>query len=172
VIVATVIFVFSMVFGSTRGVLVRWAEHLRLSRKVARQHLLRAMYEWAEETGRDPRAEGVGFAELLDERSWSPLQLRRVLGSAERDDLVYETAGGRWRATDEGWEQATRATRNHRLWEAYLITHADVAPSHVDRDADVIEHVLGAPMIRKLEAVVALEHPDALVPPSPHARTR
>jgi manganese/zinc/iron transport system permease protein len=168
VIVASIIFVFSMIFGTTRGVLVRWAEHVRLSRKVARQHLLRAMYEWAEETGRDARADGVGFDELLTERSWTPLQLRRVLARAERDDLVYAAPGGRWRPTDEGWAQATRATRNHRLWEAYLITHADVAPSHVDRDADVIEHVLGAPMIRKLEAIVAHEHPGARVPPSPH----
>jgi manganese/zinc/iron transport system permease protein len=41
--------------------------------------------------------------------------------------------------------------RNHRLWEVYLITHADVAPSHVDWDADMIEHVLPPEMVTRLE---------------------
>ena len=38
-----------------------------------------------------------------------------------------------------------------RLWELYLIRHADIAPSHVDRDADMVEHVLGADLVEQLE---------------------
>ena len=38
------------------------------------------------------------------------------------------------------------------LWEMYLITHADIAPSHVDHSADMIEHVLGGELVAKLEA--------------------
>jgi manganese/zinc/iron transport system permease protein len=34
--------------------------------------------------------------------------------------------------------------RKHRLWETYLITHADIAPGNVDWGADEIEHVLAA----------------------------
>ncbi|MHC5005006.1 MAG: iron dependent repressor, metal binding and dimerization domain protein [Planctomycetota bacterium] len=56
--------------------------------------------------------------------------------------------------------------RNHRLWELYLITHADVAPSHVDRDADQIEHVLDPALVARLEAQLGLA---THVPPSPHA---
>jgi manganese/zinc/iron transport system permease protein len=53
------------------------------------------------------------------------------------------------------------------MWELYLITHADIAPSHVDRDADAIEHVLGPEMIRELESLLdaGRAHP---VPTSPH----
>jgi manganese/zinc/iron transport system permease protein len=168
VVVASAIFLFSMIFGQARGVLVRWAEQVRVSRKVARQHLLRALYEWAEENRANPTETGIGTKELLAERSWSAAKLRRTLASAERDGLLYEAPGGTYRATDDGWADAIRTVRNHRLWEAYLITHADIAPSHVDRDADQIEHVLGPKMIKKLEAVVASEHPEVLVPPSPH----
>ena len=46
--------------------------------------------------------------------------------------------------TAQGMTEAARLVRQHRLWELYLITHAEIAPSHVDRDADAIEHVLGA----------------------------
>jgi manganese/zinc/iron transport system permease protein len=53
------------------------------------------------------------------------------------------------------------------LWEAYLITHADIAPSQVDWGADAIEHVLDQEMIRKLENVLP-ELKDVKMPPSPH----
>ena len=50
--------------------------------------------------------------------------------------------------------KSKRVTRNHRLWEVYLINYADVAPSHVDRDADMIEHILGNEMVAKLEVLL------------------
>ena len=169
VVVASAIFLVSMVFGPTRGVLMRWREHQRLSRKVSRQHLLRAIYESAERDGADPMTIGVPIEELLLMRSWSTPGLRRALRSAERAGLVYEGSDGNYRLTDDGMVEAVSAVRNHRLWEAYLVTHADIAPSHVDRDADQIEHVLGRQMVKQLEAIVAKDHPEFLVPPSPHA---
>ena len=51
-----------------------------------------------------------------------------------------------------------RITRNHRLWERYLIKYADIAPSHVDRDADLVEHILGAELVSELETLREL-HP-------------
>ena len=50
--------------------------------------------------------------------------------------------------------ESKRVVRNHRLWETYLINFADIAPNHVDRDADMIEHVLGTSMVEKLEALL------------------
>jgi manganese/zinc/iron transport system permease protein len=32
--------------------------------------------------------------------------------------------------------------RNHALWEQYLMSYADIAPSHVDWSVDQVEHVL------------------------------
>ncbi len=54
--------------------------------------------------------------------------------------------------------------RNHRLWEVYLINYADIAPNHVDRDADMIEHVLGTSMVEKLELLLGGDG----LPASPH----
>ena len=83
-------------------------------------------------------------------------------GWLQRDD-------GRYRLTPDGDREAARVVRNHRLWEIFLITHAEIAPSHVDRDADLIEHVLGPEMLGELEQLLAEGMPD--VPPSPHAVT-
>lgn len=167
VVVASSMFLLSMFVGPARGVLVRWARHVSLARKIDRQNLLRAIYEWSESTGRNPRLEGISIPELLAERAWMTHHLKRILHRAEREHLVYETIGHAYRLTDVGWSEAARTVRNHRLWEAYLINYADVAPSHVDRDADQVEHVLGEQMVVKLESLIE-QAKTVNVPPSPH----
>ncbi len=175
VIAAGMGFLFSMLFGSARGILVRSVRRFRLNRKVRRQHLLRAMYE-LNETARStsngemrPEAFGVGITSILPMRSWSRGELQAEIRSAISEGLA-ERAGDEVRLTPEGSAIAARTVRNHRLWELYLITYADIAPSHVDRDADMIEHVLGTDLVRELETL--LHSRDAAterLPPSPHA---
>lgn len=166
VLVAGAFFALSMLLGPARGVLAHGLEHARLGRRVRRQHLLRALYELAENGS--SAAPAVEFDALLSARTWSPRTLRRELVRADRDGLAHTLDGGRrFELTDEGLAAARRTARNHRLWELYLIRYADVAPSHVDRDADAVEHVLGPEIIRELEAALAAEDPGA-VPRSPH----
>jgi manganese/zinc/iron transport system permease protein len=152
VIVSAIIFFFSMLFGSSRGVVVRMRRRLAMGRRVRRQHLLRAMIESCEALQR-PDDQWLPRLDLLDLRSWTLTQLKRELRRAEWDKLVERSAdGSAVRLTPEGVALARRVVRNHRLWEVFLIRHADIAASHVDRDADAIEHVLGADMVRTLEA--------------------
>jgi manganese/zinc/iron transport system permease protein len=168
VVVASAIFVISMFVGRRRGVLVRVVRETQLKRKIDRQNLLRELFEAAEDRGVDPRAEGVERKFLQRQRAWSPHRLGRVIKRAESDGLIFEAADGTYRATDIGWDEARRTVRNHRLWEAYLINYADIAPSHVDRDADQIEHVIGQPMVARLESLIADRYVAPTIPPSPH----
>jgi len=169
VLVAAGIFILSMILGSTRGVLVRGLQRWRLARTVAKQHLLRAMYEIVEQANRltEPLLE---WSELLAARSWSARLLRRHLRIAQRGGLIDRVGARSYRLTRAGTHAAARAVRNHRLWEMYLIAYADIAPSHVDRDADQIEHVLQPEMIERLEGLLSANVRNAAtVPPSPHA---
>jgi len=77
-------------------------------------------------------------------------------------------AGGLLHLSEAGFGEAARVTRNHRLWETYLIKYADIAPSHVDRDADLVEHILGAELVRELERDLGERTVEMPVPPSPH----
>ncbi len=174
VLVAAACFLFSMLFGSKRGVLIRLFRQYQLKRSVGRQHLLRALYEILEAD----HAEGeklvirpVPFRQVRGRRTWSDNSLRRYLRQAYRSGLI-ETLTGEDAIilTNAGLEAAAQVTRNHRLWELYLIEYADVATSRVDRDADAVEHVLGEKMVAELEAkLLALRTVDGtLVPPSPH----
>jgi manganese/zinc/iron transport system permease protein len=186
VLAGAVGFAFSLLFGTRGGVLRRLAERRRLARRVGRHDLLRAMYEVVEPRAAclpgqsDPSLSAIAirpadlttiaapFERLLAQRTWSPGRLRRLLSEAEREELVRRDVSGGWRLTAEGAAAARRVARNHRLWEAYLIHFADVAPSHVDRDADLIEHVLGQEVVDELERLLARKFPAAAVPPSPH----
>ena len=164
VLAAAAIFLLSMLFGSSRGVVLHAWRRYELNRFIAHQNLLRAAYELVEE---DP-ARPIPLAALLRRRSWTDFQVRRDIRRAQRQGLL-ERRGGEILFTERGLEEARRLVRNHRLWEIYLIRYADVATSHVDRGADLIEHVLGHELVAELEA--ALE-PNGHVPASPHVLPR
>jgi manganese/zinc/iron transport system permease protein len=175
VLAGSALFLLSALFGSRRGVLVRWWERRRLRRQVGRTHLLRAVFERLEMLGVTPSdamdeltRHMVNADELQLLRSWTPAQLRTLLAAAQRDGLIDRAPDGRVHLTPAGAAEACRAVRNHRLWELFLIEHADVAPSHVDRDADDIEHLLGADMVNELERLLAERYAAPAVPPSPH----
>lgn len=173
VLVAAFVFLFSMFFGTARGVLVRQQAHVRLQRKVGSLNLLRAAYELQEQRGESENRpetinETVYFNDLLAKRSWSSRQLHRLIARARHDGFVHAFDGASVQLSESGFGKAARATRNHRLWETYLITYADVAPQHVDRGADLVEHVLGPDLVRKLEKIMAEKGRDMHHITSPH----
>jgi manganese/zinc/iron transport system permease protein len=86
---------------------------------------------------------------------------------AHREGLLTRQSDGGLRLTERGIKAATRVVRNHRLWEAYLITHADIATSQVDWGADEIEHVLDGEIVRDLERLLP-EAGQPEMPASPH----
>ena len=179
VLVATVLFGLSLLFGPTRGAVVRWSRRVRLSRKIDRQHLLRSLFEYHEvhspevfhskEAARSiPWDRAVPLERLLTMRSWSLERLGRQIARAAREGLVQQSDKGAVRLTATGLAEANRLVRQHRLWELYLINYADIAPSKVDRDADTIEHVLEPAMIAELETLLARDDAKRGLPQSPH----
>ena len=180
VLSGTAFFILSMLFGTRRGIVHRWIRQTQNRRRIGRDDLLRAMYEInearllvregvADEDGSNMFArQAVQLAELLKHRSWLARRVRQVIAAAEREGTIRIDSETGWRLTESGATTARLAVRNHRLWEMYLISHAEIAPSHVDRDADDIEHVLGAEVIEQLEKLLASRVPPATVPPSPH----
>ena len=161
IISAATIFLFSMIFGTARGVLPRYLRHLKLQRKVGRQHLLRSTYEILEETQDTKPLKNlpIPIDLLRKHRYWSKGELPKLIRQARSEDHIERQPSGELRLSESGFGEASRITRNHRLWELYLIKYADIAPSHVDRDADMVEHLLGAEIVHQLEAELDLSKP-------------
>jgi manganese/zinc/iron transport system permease protein len=151
IIVLTLSFLFgiSMLIGTRRGAIKRLLQRRDLRRRTGQQHLLRAAAESIE--ARD--ADGWALKDLMPLRSWSGGQLRSLHRRAVRRGDVVRSEGC-YAFTPTGRAAANRVVRNHRLWELFLIRYADIAPSHVDRDADLVEHVLGESLVSELEAML------------------
>ncbi len=173
VLVCSAFFLFSMFFGTSRGTLLRYWHRRQLRRRVGRQHLLRAMYEYLElhiEADGDliPNTAGIPVLDIREMRSWSIRQLQIEIRRAVADGDVVSLPDKTLRFTNGGLVTARRLAREHRLWELYLITYAEIATSKVDRDADRIEHILQPSMIAELERILEGESLQGLPPSSPH----
>ncbi len=169
----------SFFFGAKRGLLVRWLDQRRVAARVARQHLLRALYEWCESQALqhlgDPLQlldRPVPIAELRQANHWNLARLTRLLrlGAAE-GLIIWNPDSHACHLSAEGKLEARRVTRNHRLWETYLLHYADVAPQHIHHNADQIEHVIEPNIVNELEELLAGREGGALVPADPEKTT-
>jgi manganese/zinc/iron transport system permease protein len=160
VLVAGAIFLISMFLAPRRGVLADIARRMRMRHAMARDHVLRSFFELFEAGPyKDWERTEVPRAALQQHRDWRPRALALTLRLMALRRLVSLRGG------------AFRITRLHRLWEQYLTTHADIAPSQVHGPAELVEHVLTADLVAELEAQLARAgrrpRPDAM-PPSAH----
>ncbi|HBS29771.1 MAG TPA: manganese transporter [Phycisphaerales bacterium] len=152
VLVAGGLFLLSMLLAPRRGLLAAGLRRARLRWRVIEDHALRAMLEHTDTHGgaRVPRgalARACGWGGSL--ASW-PLRVLIARGLLRRE-------GGDMALTPAGAARAAAVTRNHRLWERYLIERADIAPSHVDFSADLVEHVLSPSIVAALENALRAE---------------
>lgn len=171
VLTAGGVFFLSLLAAPSRGVVAAGVRLGMLRLRVAREHLLRGLYERAEQAGVAGPGAGVEWAALG--RGGAGPARRVVLRTLAAAGHVRLTPAG-VALTDRGWREAARLTRNHRLWEEYLVRFADVAPSHVDRSADLVEHTLDEGLVRELESALRergrLPGVGASVHPIPPAR--
>ncbi|MDP1561888.1 MAG: iron chelate uptake ABC transporter family permease subunit [Pirellulaceae bacterium] len=170
ILACATLFLFSLMFGGAQGLVWRAIRRRQWQQIMLRQHLLRAVYERAEAKTTEPKIVResevrIEIADLMISRSWSRTQLERLVDGAQREGLITRI-GSQVALSKPGWVQAKKLTHQHRLWEMYLITHADVALQQVDRLADDIEHVLEPSVIHELERL--LQGRTAEVVKSPH----
>ncbi len=176
VLVGSLCFGASLLLGTRRGLLPRWVAQRESRRLVGRHDLSRAIYEMLEPqlASTDSTLPGdplcqheLTYTAILERRSWSAARLDKLLRTAVSDGSLVTTENG-WVLTETGATSARQVAKNHRLWETYLILHADIATTHVDRDADLTEHVLDEELIAELLETVSQRYPQMDMPPSPH----
>ncbi len=169
VLAAVALFLVSALLAPQRGAIARWWVAYQLRRRVAAEHLLRAMYEIGEP--HLPERPLISRPQLAAQRSWTGAELARSERVACRAGWI-ERQAGQVRLTPQGLAQAAEWTRRHRLWELYLIEGAQVASGDVDRQADQLEHWLSDDLVTQLQQELVDRNPavvvTARVPPSPH----
>jgi manganese/zinc/iron transport system permease protein len=153
----------SLLLGKKRGLIIRHLLEREASRRLRREHVLRAIFECAEE-GQPV----VTLEQVLAKRPWKKSELTAEIAQLTNDGLLTtDPSGANFQLNGRGDSEARRLVRNHRLWEIYLLNHADVAPARVDRDADLIEHVLDQRLVDELEDLLDEKARERLVPGNP-----
>jgi len=153
VLVAGGVFLMSMLAAPRRGVIAvawrRWIVRVRM----AGDHVLEAGYENLRAGRPAARLSAEELGSLARERG-SPAWFRTIVRRWLKSQGMVWSADGGLVLSERGIERGRTVWRNHALWEQYLISCADIAPSHVDWAVDRVEHVLDAPMIGRLEAAL------------------
>ena len=148
VLTAGSLFAMSMLCAPRRGIIAGSVGRVRSRVRILSDHTIETLWERSEE-GNSP---DMGPVRDLPRGIKGSLVflLLRLRGHVQSLDNTYTL-------TPAGLAEGARLSRNHRLWSAYLTTHADVAPSHVDWSVDQVEHVLSDELVQKLERIVELE---------------
>ena len=141
-------FLFSALAAPARGVLAGLLARATFRIRIAGEHALEFIA--ADSPAVTERWSRSRIADLIKRRAW-PVWLFPLV-------TVALTARGyiEWRrltpsVSEAGRRRGRRVERNHRLWEQYLISHADVAPNHVEWSVDQVEHILLPGQVEQLE---------------------
>ncbi len=150
VLVAGAIFLASMLFAPSRGILAALGRQARLRLRIAAEHVLESAFEGWRRDRRTPIIDRASIEAISRDRGWSIWMRPAVRMWLRLSGYTVRERGGA-KLTAKGLVRGAQVSRNHRLWEQYLVSHADLAPSHVDWSVDQVEHVLSADLVASLE---------------------
>ncbi|MEN0021234.1 MAG: iron chelate uptake ABC transporter family permease subunit, partial [Planctomycetota bacterium] len=155
VLVAGAVFAISLICAPNRGAAASAIRRIALRLRIGGDHLLEFAHDLLNASDNNS-LDRPAIERLSHRRGWSPVFRALVLRRLQRRGLlVRDAASETYRVTDVGRERGRRVARNHALWERYLISYADVAPSHVDWSVDQVEHVLSDELVDELERELA-----------------
>jgi manganese/zinc/iron transport system permease protein len=149
---ASALFALAFALSPRHGVLPRLWRVWERRRRTQAENLLRTLYIMMEARGTADRRFGVHDVAAKRQETpgvvrglWQLAAARGWVDARSRDPIIL---------TDEGFEEAKRVVRNHRLWELFLTTEAKLASDHVHADAEYIEHVLPRDVLARLEQML------------------
>lgn len=167
VLTAGALFLLSFLFAPERGVFVSVFRSLALRLRVSEEHLLRSFYEYLELHGGE--CSEIPHKSIWLMRGWSRMFQSGLLSLLRMKGFLSETSKSASTLSEEGYSRAAELTRNHRLWEEYLLQYGSVDVSHVDYSADFVEHVLSPRIVNELESHIetqgTLESPHPIEAP-------
>ena len=155
VIVVSLIFGVSILFAPNRGVVSRLRRQAAQRGKVAREHVLKALFKAGQQLGNFEGA--LSEDDIRQTHAFARGEFPKAIRWLRRRSLISREQTG-YRLTESGIGEGARVLRLHRLWELYLSQVMNLAPDHVHRDADEMEHVLTPEIEAQLEA--KLGHPE------------
>jgi manganese/zinc/iron transport system permease protein len=154
VLVLALAFTGAYLFSPRYGVAARAWRRWQQSRRAERENGLKSLFL---ALGGDSQAEAISLDEFARSRRETAAHSGRVARSLVRRGWAL-VDNNRIRLTESGLRRARELDRNYRLWELYLTHEVNLPLDHTQRDAENIEHILGADLVRELEAKYEQHH--------------
>ncbi len=136
VLAASLLFVATMFFSPSHGIVSDALRRRWLSGHIALEDVLKTAYRLTE-LNRPTTLAAVAQAASLPQG--------RVLSLARRlsEEGLVRVSGQDLSLTEGGRQRAGGMVRSHRLWEAYLVQHARIDPGSIHDEAERLEHAHG-----------------------------
>ena len=161
VLTSSILFALTLFLHPQNGLLFKWFISRGREKKTSLENTLKAVYQELEKDNFS--YDSIPVRNLAKRRRINMPQANRearnlvqkqfgFLMTKENQILPKEDL---FSLTPEGWSEACRIVRNHRLWELYLTNEVQYAPDHVHEDAEKIEHILGDETVRKIERILS-----------------
>lgn len=149
VLTAGSVFLLSMILAPKRGVIAQAVRRLHLMIKIAGDHLLEHAFE-----SHQSAISIHAFRSFARTQGWSSVFQTLMMRILRRTGMLEPAEHDGFALSEAGIARGARVSRNHALWEQYLVSYADIAPSHVDWSVDLVEHILSDTLIDELESAL------------------
>lgn len=148
VMALSVITIGSIWFAPKRGVYSKLKMNWQNRNKILTENILKLFYHLGEANADFEKERTTD--ELKNSERFKDLELAKGLHKLKKQNLLRKK-GNSWIITRNGFKEASRIVRLHRLWELYLNQRLKLEPDHVHNDAEAIEHIITPEIERLLE---------------------
>ncbi|MGD6872859.1 iron chelate uptake ABC transporter family permease subunit [Sutcliffiella horikoshii] len=125
ILAATLLFLFSLLFGTKKGLLPKMVKQWKVKRLITRENVLSSLYELSETTLKESEGKEMGsysFQQVVELRPVSSLMLLAVIKELKKEGLLAEEqANKQLMLTEKGLELAHEIVLKNRLLDMYLM---------------------------------------------------
>ena len=155
VLVASAICVGSLLFAPERGLLLRLIRIAFFRYKCLCENLLKTIWRLSFTSDAEGKQNSaVTFDELIKYQNIHYFYTRFIVRRLIKNGWLIRLSPTSYSLSFDGYKQASRIVRLHRLWEVYLANYLGVGAERVHCNADEMEHILTPELERELTKIL------------------
>lgn len=162
VLMASLLFLFSVLFAPQKGLLFRILRRWKFRRLCQQENVLKAIWKFCSKSN----TPSFSANDLSTVFYATPGRLFGLLSALEKKGWIQKI-GQKWELTALGMLWGRKIVRLHRLWEVYLVQYCGVGKDRVHPSAEEMEHIITPEIEHEIELILHNPHQDPHHQPIP-----
>lgn len=151
VIFGMLIFLFTLIFSPTQGILSRYIKKRKIAEKNLAQDALKNLFKnCIDHHQLKIIREVIDISDLKNLLGSRGKKFKKALANLKKEDLI-SIEGDQIRITEKGKSFALRLIRSHRLWETYLNHETNMNLDIIHSSAEELEHLLTDELLDEID---------------------